>query len=110
MKTRYEGLLILNTKGNEESARDICDKLEAEFKTEGADMEQVQKIGNRHFTYSAGHSDNGFYVNYIFRGEPILIQRLRSRFKLNADIYRQYFHKLPVPRPQKARKPKTVKP
>ena len=50
MKTRYEGLLILNVKGNEESAKEIVEKLEGEFKKEGAEVEQVQKIGNRHFT------------------------------------------------------------
>jgi small subunit ribosomal protein S6 len=106
MKNRYEGLLVLNVKGNEESAREIVEKLEGEFKKEGADLEQVQKIGNRHFTYVAGHSDSGYYVNFIFQGEPTIIERLRSRFRLNSDIYRQYFQKLPVPRPQKVRKVK----
>ena len=104
MKNRYEGLLILNTKGNEESAREIVEKLEGEFTKEGAAVEQVQKIGNRHFTYVAGHSDNGYYVNFIFAGEPTVVEKLRSKFKLNADIYRQYFQRLHVAQNRKSRK------
>jgi len=54
MKNRYEGLLILNVKGNEETAKEIIERLEGELKKAGADVEQVQKIGNRHFSYTAG--------------------------------------------------------
>lgn len=98
MKTRYEGLLVLNVKGNEESAKEIVDRLSGDFKKEGAEIETVQQIGNRAFTYAAGKVDNGFYVNVIFHGEPQVIQKLRSKFKLNADVYRQNFVKAPVNR------------
>jgi ribosomal protein S6 len=110
MKTRYEGLLILNVKGNEENAKEIVEKLEGEFKKEGAEVEQVQKIGNRHFTYVAGSADTGFYVNFVFHGEPKVIDKLRSRFRLNSDIYRQQYHKLPKQVERPVRVPKTVKP
>lgn len=98
MKNRYEGLLVLNVKGNEESAKEIVERLQGDFKKEGAEIETVQQIGNRNFTYSAGKSDNGFYVNFIFHGEPVVIQKLRSKFKLNADVYRQNYVKAPVSR------------
>ena len=104
MKNRYEGLLILNVKGNEESAREIVERLEGEFSKEGASVEQVQKIGNRHFTYVAGHSATGYYVNFIFGGEPAIIERLKSKFKLNADIYRQFYQNLPAASKAKAAK------
>jgi ribosomal protein S6 len=106
MKNRYEGLLILNVKGNEESAKEIVEKLEGEFKKEGAEVEQVQKIGNRHFSYAAGSAENGYYVNIVFHGEPKVIEKLKSRFKLNADIYRQHYLRLAAP---KAKKEKAAK-
>jgi small subunit ribosomal protein S6 len=98
MKNRYEGLLVLNVKGNEESAKEIVERLSGDFKKEGAEIETVQQLGNRAFTYAAGKADNGYYVNFIFQGEPAVIQKLRSKFKLNADVYRQNFVKAPVSR------------
>lgn len=109
MKKKYEGLLILNVKGNEENAREICERLEGEFKKEGAEVEQVQKIGNRHFSYVAGAADTGFYVNFIFQSEPQTVARLRSRFKLSADIYRQYFLTAHTPKPRPVKAPKAAK-
>jgi small subunit ribosomal protein S6 len=103
MKQRYEALLILNVKGNEESAREIIERLEGEFKTDGAELEQVQKIGNRHFSYVAGESDSGFYVNFVFHSAPTVIERLKSRFKLSPDIYRQYYQKLTAARREPAK-------
>lgn len=108
MKTRYEGLLILNVKGNEESAKELVEKLEGEFKKEGAELEQVQKIGNRHFSYVAGSADSGFYVNFIFHGEPTIVEKLKTRFKLNADIYRQHYQKLPVKKDRPVKKSKVA--
>jgi small subunit ribosomal protein S6 len=106
MKTRYEGLLVLNVKGNEDNAKEIVEKLEGEFKKEGADLEQVQKIGNRHFTYVAGTAESGFYVNFVFHGEPKIIEKLKTRFKLNADVYRQQYHKVAAKKEKPVRVPK----
>ena len=106
MKNRYEGLLILNVKGNEESAKEIVEKLEGDFKKEGAAVEQVQKIGQRQFSYAAGKSDSGYYVNFVFAGEPTVIDKLKSRFRLNAEIYSQHYQRLATmkARPAKAEK------
>jgi ribosomal protein S6 len=103
MKTRYEGLLILNVKGSEDSAKDIIERLEGEFKKEGAQVEQVQKMDRRNFTYSAGPLSSGYYVNFIFQSEPATIDRLRAKFRLDEDVYRQNYLKL---RPKKFTKPR----
>ena len=94
MKNRYEGLLILNVKGSEDSAKDIIDRLEGEFKKEGAEVEQVQKMDRRNFTYAAGALSSGYYVNVIFQSEPAAIERLRAKFRLDDDVYRQQYLKL----------------
>jgi ribosomal protein S6 len=108
MKKRYEGLLILNVKGNEENAKELVEKLEGEFKKEGAELEQVQKIGNRHFSYVAGSADSGFYVNFIFQGEPKVVEKLTARFRLNADIYRQHYQKSPAKKDRPVKKAKAT--
>ena len=102
MKNRYEGLLVLNVKGNEEGAKEVIERLEGEFKKEGAKIEQVQKMDRRQFTYVAGELDSGYYVNFIFSAEPNAIDKLRGRFTLDEDVYRQHYQKLRAKTAEKA--------
>jgi small subunit ribosomal protein S6 len=94
MKNRYEGLLVLNIKGNEEGAKEVIERLEGEFRKEGAQVEQIQRLERRHFTYVAGPLESGYYVNFIFHAEPAALDKLKARFKLDEDIYRQNYQKL----------------
>ena len=105
MKNRYEALLVLNTQGKEDTVKDVVDRLESEFQKEGAEIEQVQKMDKRQFSYVAGELDSGFYVNFVFHAEPQLITKLRSKFKLDPEVYRQHFQRL---RPKKERAAKKV--
>src|SRR6266478_1368354 len=95
MKNRYEALLVLNTQGKEDTVKDIVERLESEFKKEGAEVEQVQKMDKRQFSYVAGPLDSGFYVNFVFHADPQLITKLRSKFKLDPEVYRQNYQRLP---------------
>jgi small subunit ribosomal protein S6 len=103
MKNRYEALLVLDTQGRDDTVKDVVDRLEAEFTKEGAEIEQVQKMDRRPFSYVAGKLDAGFYVNFIFHADPQLITKLRLKFKLDPEVYRQSYQKLrpKVERPAK---------
>jgi small subunit ribosomal protein S6 len=105
MKNRYEALLVLNTQGKEDTVKDIVDRLEGEFHKEGAEVEQVQKMDKRQFSYQAGELDAGHFVNFIFHADSQLITKLRSKFKLDPEIYRQHYQKL---RPKADPQPKKV--
>ncbi len=94
MKNRYEALLVLNTQGKEDTVKDIVDRLESELKKEGAEIEQVQKMDKRQFSYQAGELDAGHFVNFIFNADAQLITKLRSKFKLDSEVYRQHFQRL----------------
>lgn len=96
MKNRYEGLLILNFKGNEDGAKEVIERLEGDFKKEGAKIEQVQKMDRRQFSYVAGDLDGGYYANFIFSAEPTAIEKLRAKFRLDETVYRQSYLKLPA--------------
>jgi len=109
MKNRYEALLVLNAQGKEESVHDIVDRLESEFKKEGAEIEQVQKMDKRPFAYAAGPLDAGFYVNFIFHAEPELVNKLKSKFKLDPEVYRQHYQRLREITEKKERKEKPAK-
>ena len=101
MKNRYEALLVLDTQGRDDTLKEVVDRLEAEFQKEGAEIEQVQKMDKRQFSYVAGELDAGHYVNFIFHADPQLITKLRAKFKLDPEVYRQSYQRL---------RPKTERP
>jgi small subunit ribosomal protein S6 len=94
MKNRYEALLVLDTQGRDDILKEVVDRLEAEFQKEGAEIEQVQKMDRRPFSYAAGKLDAGYYVNFVFHADPQLITKLRSKFKLDPEVYRQHYQRL----------------
>lgn len=93
-KNRYEALLILNIKSGDEAVKEAVERLEGEFAKEGAAIEAVQKMDRRHFSYVAGKVDSGYYVNFIFEAAPETLAKLRTKFKLDGDVYRQDYKKL----------------
>ena len=104
MKNRYEALLVLNSQGKDDTIREIIERLESEFQKEGAQIEQVQKMDKHQFSYVAGALDAGYYVNFIFEAEPQLIARLRTKFKLDPEVYRQSYQRLPEKKEKPAKK------
>src|SRR6266446_4960354 len=108
MNRRYEALLVLNAQGKEETVREIIDRLESEFQKEGADLEQVQKMDKRQFSYVAGSLDAGYYVNFVFQADPQLITKLRSKFSLDPEVYRQHYQRLAEKVEKKERAPKKL--
>ena len=104
MKNRYEALLVLNSQGKEESVHDIVERLESEFKKEGAEIEQVQKMDKRQFSYMAGPLDAGYYVNFVFNADPGVIAKLLAKFKLDPEVYRQNYERLPEKKEKPAKK------
>src|SRR5450432_302504 len=104
MTNRYEALLVLNPQGKEDALKDIVDRLESEFEKEGAKIEQVQKMDKRQFSYVAGPLDAGYFVNFVFHADSQLITKLRSKFKLDPEIYRQHYQKLREKKEQPAKK------
>ena len=104
MKNRYEALLVLNAQGKEDTIKDIVDRLESEFQKEGAEIEQVQKMEKRQFSYVAGKLDAGHYVNFVFHADSQLITKLRSKFKLDPEVYRQHYRRLREKKERPAKK------
>ena len=105
MNNRYEALLVLNTTGKEDTVKDVVERLESEFEKEGARIEQVQKMDKRQFSYQAGELDAGHFVNFIFHADSQLITKLRAKFKLDPEVYRQHYQRL---RPKTEQQPKKV--
>lgn len=96
MKKRYEALLALNTRGKEDSAKEIIERLEKEFAADGITVEQVQRLERREFSYPHKHQTSGYYVNFIIAVEPKGLDKLRAKLKLDADVMLQNYLVLPA--------------
>jgi small subunit ribosomal protein S6 len=100
---RYEGLFILNTAGKEEAIKDTIDKISAEISTAGGKVETVQKMEKKAFSRVADRKfSSGYYVNFVFEGEPALVAQLRHRFANNEEIFRALFTLAPAAKPAAA--------
>jgi ribosomal protein S6 len=92
----------LETAGKEEGIKDAIDKISAEITSAGGKVETVQKMDKRSFARVADKKHNaGFYVNIIFESEPSIIDQLKHRFTLNAEVFRVMFTTAPAPKPAK---------
>ena len=99
---RYEGLFILDTAGKEEGIKDSIDKISAEINSAGGKVETVQKMDKRNFArVRYKRHTGGFYANVIFESEPALLEQLKHRFALNAEVFRVLFTIAPALKPAK---------
>jgi ribosomal protein S6 len=97
---RYEGLFILETAAKEEGIKDAIDKISADITTLGGKVETVQKMDKKSFSRVADKKHSaGFYVNFIFEGQPSLIDQLKHRFATNEEVFRVLFTDAPAPKP-----------
>ncbi len=94
MINRYECLLALDTRGQEDGVKELIERLEADFGKEDAKIEQVQKMDKRQLPYTPRHVDSVYYVNFVFEAEPGAIARLRGKFKLDPVVFLQHYQKL----------------
>jgi ribosomal protein S6 len=99
---RYEGLFILDTAGKEEGLKDTIDKISAEIASAGGKVETVQKMDKKNFSRVADKKHSaGYYVNFIFEGEPSVLTQLKHRFAMSNDVFRILFTAAPAPKPAK---------
>ena len=96
MKRQYEGLIVLNTKGKEESVDKMVSSVGNEMESEGARLEQIDHLGKRKFPYNAQHLDEGYYVNYLFTAEPAVLDTMKAKLKLHPDVHLQHYQRRAV--------------
>ena len=92
MSRKYEGLLVLNTKGIDGTIDDLVSAVGKEIEAEGGQLEEVQQMGRRKFAYPSNKIEGGHYVNYLFSAEPETIEKINSRLKLNPKVHLQHYH------------------
>ena len=105
MKNRYEILLALNAAGKEETNKEIIERLEKALTAEGAQVEQVQRLERREFSYPHNKLRGAYFVNYIVVAEPSAISKIRTKLTLDEEVVLQNYLRKGVAKPAgKARK------
>ena len=94
MSRKYEGLIVLNTKGNDKGVDDLVSSVGKEMEAAGAKLDEVQQLGRRQFAYNARDLDGGHYVNYVFDASPEVIAKIQERLKLNDVVHLQHYQRL----------------
>ncbi len=88
---KYEAMIVLDTKGKEESADQLVGNIEREFISSGAKIEQIERLGQRKFPFSPRHVESGYFVSYFIQTEPKALDSVRAKLKLNDNIYQQFY-------------------
>ena len=84
--------------------KDIVDRLESEFQKKARKSSRSKRWTSASFPMSPGELDAGYFVNFIFHAEPDLITKLRTKFKLDPEVYRQHYQRLQEKKEQPAKK------
>lgn len=93
MKRQYEALIVLDTKGKEESVEQILGTVSKEMEAAGLKLKQIDNMGKRKFPFNPRHVEAGTFINIQFEGEPAALDAARAKLKLNDNIYQQYYQK-----------------
>ena len=92
---KYEGVVVLNTKGQEDGVEKIISDVGREIEAEGAKLEQIDQLGRHKFAYNARHLDEGFYVSYQFQADAETLPKVQDKLKLNPAVHLQNYHRKP---------------
>lgn len=94
MSRKYEGLIVLNTKGSDKGVDELVSNVGKEIEAEGGKLDEIQQLGRRKFAYNARDLEGGHYVNYLFEADPDVIVKLQERLKLNEVVHLQHYQRI----------------
>ncbi len=94
MSRKYEALIVVDTKGKEQSIKDFQDGISKELEAEGAKLSKTEQLGKKTFAYNARKLEGAHYLHYNFEAEPAAIDKIKAKLALNSDIYMQYYQRV----------------
>ena len=94
MSRKYEGLIVLDTKGKEASVDELVSTVGKQIEEGGGKLDEVINMGRKKFAYNARQIEAGHYVNYIFEASPEAITGIKDLIRLNEDVYLQNYTRL----------------
>lgn len=94
-KNMYESMFIIYTGDDDETSRNkVIDEIQTELKKQKGKVVSVYPMGKRTFTYHIKGKKDGYYYLINFEVNPLAIQKLVERFKINTSILRELIIKV----------------
>lgn len=93
MSRKYEGLVVLDTKGKDTSIDELISTVGQLIEAEGAKLDEVKNLGRKTFAYNARQIEGGHYVSYMFDATPDTIVKIKASLDLNEDIYMHNYNR-----------------
>ena len=92
---KYEGVIVLNTDDPNTSIDDLVQSIGRDLEAEGAKLDQIDNIGRRDFAYENNRKKtSGHYVNYVFDADPDIVDKIRTKLKLNENVHLQHYQRV----------------
>ena len=85
---KYEVLYILKTNPDEQAIEAQMEKYSALVKSNGGEVESVNKWGNKRFAYEIDGKTEGYYVLMNFTAAPELPQEIERQMKISDEVIR----------------------
>jgi len=93
MTRKYEAMIVLDTKGKEESAEQLVSQISHDMEKAGMKLEQIDQLGKRKFPTAPRHVESGYFVSIQFESDTAALDTLRGKLKLNDNVYQQYYQR-----------------
>ncbi|HQW28667.1 MAG: 30S ribosomal protein S6 [Verrucomicrobiales bacterium] len=95
MKRKYEGVYILKLQGQEEGIDEMVGKITKELESNGAKLEQIERLGRKEFIFpNNSKQKHGYYVQVHFEADPASLNEVESHLKLNEQVMLQHYRRL----------------
>jgi small subunit ribosomal protein S6 len=94
MSRKYEGLVVLDTKGKEGSIEEFVSEVGKVLEANGATLDEVKQIGRKDFAYNARQIEGGVYVNYFFNASPEAVAEIKTALDLVKGIYMHQYRRI----------------
>lgn len=94
MSRKYEALIVVDTKGKEQSVQEFQKVLGKELEDSGAKLTDSNHLGRKTFAYNARKLDGAHYFSYQFDAPADTIEKVKTKLALNSDVYMQYYQRL----------------
>ena len=91
MKRKYEGVIVLNTRGKDDTVDGIVSKIGRDMELEGVTLEQIDQMGKKKFPYGSKKLVEGYFVNYHIQATPEVLDKVKGKLRLHPDVHQQTF-------------------
>lgn len=82
---KYESIIIINPRVDEEGVKELVQKFTDLINTDGK-VEKADELGKRRLAYEVQKNKEGYYVVFYFEANPNLISELERIYRITDEV------------------------